>query len=100
MRLMIAAAFGAILLIAGWFDVLWAQNAMFDLQAVAHTANADGRVLAALGNLYTAGRYGIHNYIARSLLATGGFRPGLHPALLGSRSSWGSAEDTTETGNQ
>jgi len=40
------------------------------------------------------------NYIARSLLETGGFRPRLHPALVKSRSSWGSAEDTTETGNQ
>ena len=40
------------------------------------------------------------NYIARSLLETGGFRPRLHPALVKSRSSWGSAKDTTETGNQ
>src|SRR5262245_55955932 len=40
------------------------------------------------------------NYIARSLLETGGFRPRLHPALVTSRSSWGSAKDTTETGNQ
>ena len=29
------------------------------------------------------------NYIARSLLETGGFRPRLHPALVKSRSSWG-----------
>src|SRR6478735_1751956 len=36
------------------------------------------------------------NYIARSLLETGGFRPRLHPALVKSRSSWGSAKDTTE----
>jgi hypothetical protein len=40
------------------------------------------------------------NYIARSLLETGGFRPRLHPALVKSRSSWGPAKDTTETGNQ
>jgi Transposase len=40
------------------------------------------------------------NYIARSLLETGGFRPRLHPALVKSRSSWGSAKDATETGNQ
>jgi hypothetical protein len=40
------------------------------------------------------------NYIARSLLETGGFRPRLHPALVKSRSSCGSAKDTTETGNQ
>ena len=40
------------------------------------------------------------NYIARSLLETGGFRPRLHPALVKSGSSWGSAKDTTETGNQ
>ncbi len=40
------------------------------------------------------------NYIARSPLKTGGFRPRLHPALVKSRSSWGSAKDTTETGNQ
>jgi Transposase len=40
------------------------------------------------------------NYIARSLLETGGFRPRLHPALVKSRSSWGSAKDTMETGNQ
>src|SRR5215207_569754 len=40
------------------------------------------------------------NYIARSLLEIGGFRPRLHPALVKSRSSWGSAKDTTETGNQ
>ena len=40
------------------------------------------------------------NYIARSLLETGGFRPRLHPASVKSRSSWGSAKDTTETGNQ
>jgi hypothetical protein len=40
------------------------------------------------------------NYIARSLLGTGGFRLRLHPALVKSRSSWGSAKDTTETGNQ
>lgn len=59
MRLMIAAAFGAILLIAGWFDVLWAQNAMFDLQVVAHSAGADRHVLPALANLYTAGHYGV-----------------------------------------
>jgi hypothetical protein len=38
--------------------------------------------------------------IARSLLETGGFRPRLHPALVKSRSSWGSAKDTTKTGNQ
>lgn len=40
------------------------------------------------------------NYIARSLFETGGFRPRLHPALVKSRSSGGSAKDTTETGNQ
>ena len=40
------------------------------------------------------------NYIARSLLETGGFRPRPHPALVKSRPSWGSAKDTTETGNQ
>ena len=40
------------------------------------------------------------NYSARSLLETGGFRPRLHPALVKSRSSWGSAKDPTETGNQ
>jgi Transposase len=40
------------------------------------------------------------NYIARSLAETGGFRPRLHPALVKSGSSWGSAKDPTETGNQ
>ncbi|SCL44676.1 hypothetical protein GA0070606_0398 [Micromonospora citrea] len=56
---MIAAALGAVLLVGGWFDVLWAQNAMFDLQAAAHSAEADRHVLPALANLYTAGHYGV-----------------------------------------
>jgi hypothetical protein len=58
-RLIIAAAFGAVLLIAGWFDVLWAQNAMFDLQTLPRSADADRHVLPALANLYTAGHYGV-----------------------------------------
>jgi transposase len=37
------------------------------------------------------------NYIARSLLETGGFSPDYAPVK--SRSSWGSAKDATETGN-
>ncbi|WSZ94233.1 hypothetical protein OG990_18215 [Micromonospora sp. NBC_00858] len=57
-------------------------------------AGADRREFLALGfRNFT-------NYIARSLLETGGFRPRLHPALVKCRSSRGSAKDTTETGNQ
>lgn len=56
---MLAAALGAVLLVGGWFDVLWAQNAMFDLQAAAHSPEADRHVLPALANLYTAGHYGV-----------------------------------------
>jgi len=40
------------------------------------------------------------NYIARSLLETGGFRPRLHPALVKSRSSWGRPKIGRKTGNQ
>ena len=55
---------------------------------------------AASKNVSRPGLRNLTNYIARSLLETGGFRPRLHPALVKSRSSWGSAKDATETGNQ
>ena len=58
----------------------------------------DGRLEHLRGS--ALGFRNLTNYIARSLLETGGFRPRLHPALVKSRSSWGSAKDTTETGNQ